>query len=178
MSAPEYLDETPADAALLSMFGSVNYAWAMLDLVSSAAFGALLKIDPSELGIIIGRLETQGKINKMHLIARHRRNKKIAEALAPFKKDLADLRPTRNAITHGVYVGKTAKTELLFKLPAEFIVDEDEETAQGLFVTTPSDLAGHITEVAKITTTLITLFEMEEEMRKFLDMRSRTRAKP
>ena len=176
MANTEELDQTPADAVLLSLFGSVNHAWALLDLVSSAAFGALLKIDPSELGIIIGRLETQAKINKMHLIARHRRNKKIADALAPFKKDLADLRPMRNAIIHGVYIGKTKNDELCFRLAAEFIVDDGEETAHELFVVTPSDLAGHIAEVLRITATLINLFEIDA-MRKLLDLRARTRRK-
>jgi len=151
VSDSDYVDTTAPDAAFYALLGEVNYYWAQLDLVSSAAFAVLLKLDPAELGITIGRIETQAKINKMHAICRHRRNKDLAAFLANIKNELARLRPARNAVPHGAYIGKSNQGEFCFRLPAEFIVAEDEQTAHEMFVFTVFELQQHIMDVAKRT---------------------------
>jgi hypothetical protein len=174
MSGSDYLDQTAPDNTILALLGSVNFTWAQLDLISSGALASLLKIDPAELGITIGRIETQAKIGKMHSIVRHRRDKKLAILLADAKKELTRLRPTRNAVTHGAYIGKSGKGELCFKLPAEFIVDDGQDTAQELFVFTSKELEKHVMDVTKVAIILRNKFD-SEEMRKLFDLPGRVR---
>ena len=68
MSDEEYLDTRAPDIAFYALLGQVNYVWAQLDAVSSAAFASLLNLDPAELGIAIGRIETQAKIEECTLL--------------------------------------------------------------------------------------------------------------
>jgi hypothetical protein len=86
---------------ILAPLGWVNFSWAQLDLISSGAYPGLLALSPVEVGITIGRIETEAKIAKGRSIARHRRNKELVTTLTHVKKELARLRPTRNAVTHG-----------------------------------------------------------------------------
>jgi hypothetical protein len=170
----ELLDQTAPDNSILALLGEVNYNWAQLDLISSGAYASLLALNPVEVGITIGRIETEAKIAKMRSIARHRRNNPMAKALFSVKKELARLRPTRNAVTHGAYIGKSGKGELFFKLPAEFIVDDGQDTAQELFVFTIEELQQHVMDIAKIALTLRKQFDTPE-MRKLFDLPSRVR---
>jgi len=174
MSEAEVIDSTAPDNNIITLLGHINYAWAQLDLISSGAFAGMLKLNPIELGITIGRIETQAKIGKMHSIARHRRNKEQAALLAKLKRELTQLRPTRNATTHGAYIGTTGVGELLFKLPAEFIVDDVEDTAQELFVFTVKELEQHVMDVTRIALTLRAHFD-SEEMQKLFALPSRVR---
>jgi hypothetical protein len=112
------------NSIVLGLMGRVNYAWAQLDLISTAAFASLLNLDPVELGMAIGRIETQAKIEKMREISRHRGADELSAFFANIKSQLKRLRPDRNAVTHGAYMGKTHKGELCFRLPAAFIVAE------------------------------------------------------
>ena len=103
------LDQSAPDDSVYTLLGKVNFTWAQLELISSGAYASLFKVDPIELGITIGRIETRAKIGKLHSIARHRRDKKRAATLAEIKKALSKLRSTRNAVTHGAYMGKSAQ---------------------------------------------------------------------
>jgi hypothetical protein len=176
-SNPEFVDQTVPDDRILALLGWVNFTWAQLDLISSGAYASLLALSPVEVGITIGRIETEAKITKMRSIARHRRNKAMAATLLSVKKELTRLRPTRNAVTHGAYVGKSAKGELFFKLPAEFLVDDGQDTAQELFVFSVEELQKHIMEVTAVAITLRKEFDTEE-MRKLFDLPSRVRPTP
>jgi hypothetical protein len=57
----DYLDTTAPTHETLVLLGSINYAWAQLDLVSSAAFASLLKLDPAELGMTMVELRRKPK---------------------------------------------------------------------------------------------------------------------
>jgi hypothetical protein len=86
MTQSNVLDQSAPDDSVYTLLGAVNFTWAQLDQISSGAYASLLKVDPIEFGITIGRIETQAKIGKMHSIARHRRDKKRAATLAEIKK--------------------------------------------------------------------------------------------
>jgi hypothetical protein len=173
----DYLDQTVLDDSIMALLGFINYSWAQLDLISSGAFAGLLKLDPVELGITIGRIETHVKIAKMQSIARHRRDKKMAGSLSKVKKDLTRLRPTRNAVTHGTYIGKSGQGELCFKLPAEFIVEETQDTAHQLFIFTVAELKQHILDITEVAVTLRREFD-SEEMHELFGLPSRVRRSP
>ena len=173
-SDPEYLDQTTPDDGILALLGWVNFTWAQLDLISSGAYASLLALSPVEVGITIGRMETEAKIAKRRSIARHRRNKELVTTLTHVKKELARLRPIRNAVTHGAYIGKAGTDELFFRLPAEFLVDDGHDTAQELFVFTVPELQKHVMEVTKVAIILRNEFD-SAEMRKLFDLPTRVR---
>jgi hypothetical protein len=168
------VDQSAPDASTLALFGEVNFTWAQLDLIVSGALATLLKIDPAELALILGRLESKDKIARMHSIVRHRRDKKLSSLLADLKKEVTCMRPLRNAITHGVYIGKTDAGEVLFKLPADFILDDNQETAHQLFVCTIDELQQHIMYTTRVAVILRTEFDSEDMRRLFqLPVRAR-----
>jgi hypothetical protein len=174
MANLEVIDASVPDESIFALLGWVNFTWAQLDLIASGALASLLKLEPVELGIAFGRIETQAKIAKMHSITRHRRNKELAEILGQAKKELTRLRPMRNAVTHGAYIGKSDQGELLFRLPAEFLVDESQDTAQELFVCTVPELKQHIVDAGQIAVILRKEFD-SAEMRKLFDLPGRVR---
>ena len=98
----------------------------------------------------------------MHAIARHRRNDDLSGFLTNIKSELNRLRPIRNAVTHGAYEGSTNQDELCFRLSAEFIVAEDAQTAQKLFVLTVAELQQHVIDIAKIAVSLSSKFNIRE----------------
>ena len=171
MSDEEYLDTRAPDIAFYALLGQVNYVWAQLDAVSSAAFASLLNLDPAELGIAIGRIETQAKIERMHAIARRRRNDDLSDLLTNIKSELNRLRPLRNAVMHGAYMGSANQDELCFRLSTDFIVAEDEQTAQKMFVLTIAELQQHVIDIAKIAASLSSKFDVRE----MLDLPTRVR---
>jgi hypothetical protein len=71
-------------------------------------------------------------------------------------------------------MGKSAQGELVIKLPAEFIVDEGLDTAQGLFVFTISEIEQHIVEVTKLAMKFMDEFD-SAEMQKLFDTPGRVR---
>ena len=97
-----------------------------------------------------------------------------AATLTEIKKDLSKLRPTRNAVTRGAYLGKSAQGEMFIKLPAEFIVDERLDTAQELFAFTISEIERLIVEVTKIAMKFMDEFD-SAEIQKLFDTPGRVR---
>jgi hypothetical protein len=73
MSDNDHLDTTAPDKIFYALLGEVNYV------------AVLLNLDPVELGITIGRIETQAKISKMLSIVRHRRKDDLSTFLANIK---------------------------------------------------------------------------------------------
>jgi hypothetical protein len=53
----------------------------------------------------------------MQQILKHRRDPRKAAVMKKAKELIEGLRPLRNTITHGRYIGKTAKDEFIFVLP-------------------------------------------------------------
>jgi len=73
-------------------------------------------------------------------------------------------------------MGKTNKGELCFRMPAEYVVDDGQDTAHELHVVTIQELADHILKVTQCAAALSTLFDIQE-MRKLFDLPSRVRQK-
>lgn len=176
MRGHELLDQSAPDHSMYGLLGEISHAWAQLDLISSGAFACFLKLDPAEAGIVIGRIETQAKIAKMHQIARHRRETQMATFLSKTKKELTRLRPMRNALTHGAYVGKSANGELFFRMPAEFMVEDNYETAHELFVYEIPEIQQHVMDVTRVAISLLQHFP-RQEMQKLFDLPLRVRSK-
>src|SRR5437660_2949789 len=105
----------------------------------------------------------------MHEISRHRGADELSAFFANIKSQLKRLRPDRNAVTHGAYMGKTHQGELCFRLPAAFIVAEGEQTTQRMLVFAVPQLKQHIVDITKIAISLLNKFDYQE-MRKFLDL--------
>jgi hypothetical protein len=73
---------------ILGALAAVNLAWAHLDALVSAALFSIMGVDPVEFGIIVGRLETQAKLDKMLKILRHRARWARGDNFWPQKKRL------------------------------------------------------------------------------------------
>jgi hypothetical protein len=139
-SDPEAIidDDLPPD--VLYAIGQITVAWAQLDAFISAAFFSILNIDPVDFGIVIGRTESPTKLVKMQQIFKHRQELRKAAVMKKAKELIEDLRPLRNTLTHGRYIGKTARDEFCFILPAEFVMGEEIPTANEMVVVERSDL--------------------------------------
>ena len=103
--------------------------------------------------------------------AGRRRNDDLSDLLTNIKSELNRLRPLRNAVTHGAYMGSANQDELCFRLSTDFIVAEDEQTAQKMFVLTIAELQQHVIDIAKIAASLSSKFDVRE----MLDLPTRVR---
>lgn len=161
-------------AHILAALGSINFAWAQLDSFVSAALYSILSVDPIEFGILLGRVETQSKLGKLHRILKHRGERYRAEIVKSAINSLEELRPLRNAITHGRYVGRTTRGELIWALTADFVID-DEMSAGEMLVTDKDKLTNHLHAITAIVTDLPSHFH-QARMREVFSLRLRTRA--
>ena len=108
----------------------------------------------------------------MHEILRHRGADELSAFFANIKSQLKRLRPDRNPVTHGAYMGKSNQGELCFRLPTAFILAEGEQTSQKMFVFTVPQLKQHIVDITKIAISLLNKFDYQE-MCKLLDLQTR-----
>jgi hypothetical protein len=146
---------------MLIAWGTINYVWAQVDVASTGALCSVLDIDGVEFGIVIGKLETEAKLSKIRKILIHRNNITQADKVESLRKILEKLRPTRNAITHGSYVGSSKELERFFSLPTEFLVGDGQECANALHVLKFSDVNDHVEGVVRVVTTLVEEFKGE-----------------
>jgi hypothetical protein len=130
-------DDLPPDVLLA--IGQITTTWAQFDAFISAAFFSILNIDPVDFGIIVGRTESPTKLGKMQQIFKHRRDPRKAAVMKKAKELIEGLRPLRNTLTHGRYIGKSTKEEFIFILPAEFVIGEEVPTANEMVVVKRSD---------------------------------------
>jgi hypothetical protein len=142
-------EDLPPDDVVTTI-GVITITWAQFDSFVSAAFFSILNIDPVEFGIIIGRAESPAKLNKMHQIFKHRGEFTKAKVMKDAKALTEDLRPLRNALTHGRYIGRTSKDEFFFVLPADFVIEESTPTANELVVVTRLDLELHLKRLISV----------------------------
>jgi len=149
----------PPPADLMTILGYINHVWSQLDGLVSGALYSLMSVDPIEFGVIVGRLETQAKVGKMLKILRHRRDKPRIAVVISMKGELEELRPLRNAVTHGYYLGHTASDEYLWTLTADHIISEAAASANELFVAEPNDLASHGLRVGVLAQCIIDNFD-------------------
>jgi hypothetical protein len=134
-------DLPPPD--VLTAIGQITTTWAQFDVFVSAALFIILNIDPVEFGIIIGRTESPTKLNKMHQIFVHRGEFAKAKVMKDAKELTEDLRPLRNALTHGYYHGRI-KEEFFFILTTDFVFEEGNKSANEVVVVTRRDLELHL----------------------------------
>src|SRR5215208_5825475 len=151
---PHDLKQEPTPGLMIAL-GTINFIWAQLDAIVSGALYSLMSVDPVEFGVIVGRLETQAKVGKMLKILRHRRDKPRIAVVISMKGELEELRPLRNAVTHGYYLGHTASDEYLWTLTADHIISEAAASANELFVAEPNDLASHGLRVGALATEIL-----------------------
>jgi hypothetical protein len=141
-------DDLPPDVLLA--IGQITTTWAQFDAFISAAFFSILNIDPVDFGIIVGRTESPTKLGKMQQIFKHRRDPRKAAVMKKAKELIEGLRPLRNTLTHGRYIGKSTKEEFIFILPAEFVIGEEVPTANEMVVVKRSDLTIHLKKLISI----------------------------
>lgn len=141
-----------------ALWGTINHAWAMLDVSISGAFCNIMNIDVVELGIVVGRLDPEAKLAKMQKILLHRKEKTKATQIGAILKTLNKLKPERNAITHGNYLGTTKRFEMCFNLTADFLVSENTPSANSMVVITVHEMMDHGKKVQAAAMKLLTDF--------------------
>ncbi|HKH27716.1 MAG TPA: hypothetical protein VKA61_05185, partial [Sphingomicrobium sp.] len=160
--------------ALMSVLGYINHSCSQLDTLVSAALYSLMPVDPIEFGVIVGRLETQAKVGKMLKILQHRRDTQRVKTLIGVRKELEKLRPLRNAITHGYYLGDTASDEYLWTLTADHVIDDTNESANELFAAEAKDFADHGHRILRLFNLIVQNFD-GAKMHELLNLPTRTR---
>lgn len=146
----------------------------MLDAVTSAAYVAVLKGDPVEIGVTLGQLETIPKINKLQTIFKYRKDVEKAKSLRTVAKELDKLKPLRNAVTHGWYLGESQHGELLYALLPHFVV-EDDFAGTSFFCVTKPDIDLHLKKLIECLGIVFHLVD-PKELRKLFDLPSRSRS--
>jgi hypothetical protein len=167
-------DLPPPD--VLTAIGQITTTWAQFDVFVSAALFSILNIDPVEFGIIIGRTESPTKLNKMHQIFVHRGEFAKAKVMKDAKELTEDLRPLRNALTHGYYHGRI-KEEFFFILTTDFVFEEGNKSANEVVVVTRRDLELHLKRLISILGRMMQEFDVAK-MRPLFAVPGRSRLRP
>jgi hypothetical protein len=139
----------PEPQVLVSL-GAINLAWSHIDALVSAALFSLLNVEGLELTILLGRADTQPKLDKMAQILRHRRDKERLHYVQKLKTQLDELRRDRNALTHGTYEGHTKAGEHIFFTPVDIIFDEDQGSAYTMRDFTLAQMTDHLQQLSQI----------------------------
>jgi hypothetical protein len=126
----------------------------------TGALASAINADTIEIGILIGKIEVEAKLNKTLKILKHKKDPRVKE-LKSIIESLEVLRPLRNAITHGHYLGVSNRKEIIFSLPTEFLVG-DSPTANAMFVIYPNDTTKHFNGVVENIYKIIALFGIEK----------------
>jgi hypothetical protein len=147
---------------ILAILGTINLAWSHLDALVSQALFSLLEVEGVELTILLGRADTQPKLDKMAHILKHRRDKERLEHVQKLKSQLDGLRRDRNALTHGTYQGHTTQGEHIFYTPVDVIFDEDQGSAYTMRVFTFDEMLTHVKKLTKVIAELPTHFDADK----------------
>ena len=156
----EPLNENPPSQELLAEWGAINYIWASLDTWVTGALASVLNADVVEVGILIGQLESVAKLKTICRLLKHRRDARVKEINTVINV-VETLRPLRNAITHGHYLGSTSKKVVVFTIPTQFLIG-DNPTASAMFVIYPSEATKHFERVVECIYKIIALFGFEK----------------
>lgn len=138
------------DAHLLQLVGAVTFVWSLAESQISAVLFSLLKLDPFKFGIRVRGMDIERKLTKIQQILEHKNDSSRSAYLLSLNTTVRDLRPTRNAITHGVYQGKTKQGEYCFGLSEELLLDEEKGTAFKMRVFTTTIILDHVKSVMSI----------------------------
>jgi hypothetical protein len=163
----ERLDIVAPSPEVLMALGAINLLWASVESSVSAALFSVLEMDERDFTILIGRLEIIPKLKKLEQIMTHRGDSRtdfVKQAIARVN----DLRPDRNAVTHGVYQGKTKKGEHVFFLMADLMLDEEVGSARKMRVFADQELGEHASKTLDLLTSIEQAFD-SKNMRKLFE---------
>ena len=124
-----------------------------------------MEIDEKELTILAGRLEIIPKLKKIELILQHRNDKARLAFVGSLLSRVEKIRPDRNAITHGVYKGKSKSGEYFFLLTADLLFEEERATAYKFRPFTHPMLSQHIRDTVAIATDLPQHFDVAKMLK-------------
>ena len=145
------VDQRPPDAILVQLLGYVTLAWSTVDEMLTAALFSLLSIDKFEFTVLIGKIEVPTKLAKLDQILSHRKDGPRLKFVRKLKTEMDDLRADRNALTHGVYQGKSGRGELLFLVPSDIILDKAyDDPAYKLRTFTHQTISNHVEKALAI----------------------------
>jgi hypothetical protein len=147
---------------VLVILGSINLAWSRLDALVSAALFSLFQVEGVELTILLGRTDTQPKLDKIARILEHRGDKERLGYVQKFKTQLDRLRRDRNALTHGTYEGHTSVGEHIFFTPVDVVFDKDQGSAYTMRDFTLEQMLAHVKEVSQIIAEIPTHFDSDK----------------
>ena len=165
----ETLDQSQPDAVLLQLLGLVNHTWSMVDEALSAAIFSLLQIDKFEFTILLGKIEFPTKVGKLKTILAHRKDKPRLAFVEKMQACMDGMRADRNALTHGVYQGRSSRLELFFMVPSDVLFDKEKnETAYKLRLFTHQSIGTHIEETIDLVKGIMEHFDTA----KMLELRS------
>lgn len=161
MSAPELISQELPPPQVRDIIGMINLAWPILEEQTSSAIFGLLKIDDVELRILLGRTEIIPRLGKLIDILRHRKDARRG-SIKKLQDALIELRPTRNALAHGFYMGQSNLGEYLIGVPADLIFDEEIDTAYKMRAFTARSLMGHLQAVTDLISVIPKHFDFAE----------------
>jgi len=111
------------------LIGQIITAWSALDHTILHLLIVGSDIDEGIAGILLGRMDTRGKFDRLKAIAVYQKDKSNIEALKELRKRLSPLQDFRNEIAHGDLIGTHKKSkELLFVVPKYSFDDDIQET--------------------------------------------------
>jgi hypothetical protein len=126
----------------------------------TAALFSLLSIDKFEFTILIGKIEFPTKLAKLDQILSHRKDQPRLKFVRRLSTEIDNLRGDRNALTHGVYQGKSSQGELCFAVASDLIFDKaQDDTAYKLRVFTHQTISDHVTKALAIGTDIAKHFD-------------------
>jgi hypothetical protein len=118
-------DEIPDEA--YHLIGQVITAWSALDRTVLELLVAALGVDVAAAGILIGRMDTRGKLDRLIAIHEYRNERRKAAALRELAKRIKILQGRRNDLAHGELLGTHKKSKELLFLVIGYSRDEDED---------------------------------------------------
>lgn len=152
--------------------GQINYLWANLDAVVSAAIVATMGIDPVEISIILGKLDTRAKVVKLQKIFEHRKDHSKATFLRKLTKQLDERKAFRNAMTHGFYMGHSDDGQHIWALPSSALVTANFSGSE-MFVATEDEMVEHSQSIATALSDTLDFFD-PASLRALFDLPART----
>jgi hypothetical protein len=152
------LDPSP-DKLILTYLGTITMAWSMVEAIVSAALFSKLNLDEIEFTLLLGRLEVLPKLQKLNQILTHLKDVEGEKLTSDIYKRVEKLRPDRNALTHGVYQGRSGRGEYAFYLTADILFEDGQPPAKTMRVFTSDTLEKHVNQVNEIFLTIQSAFD-------------------
>lgn len=173
------LDPRP-NAQIFQFIGIINIGWANLDHAVSSALELVTKLESAECAIMMGKVETLSKLNKIASILNYRGEKEKGAQLRKLSAGLDRFKEARNSITHGVFQGIIPTGEMLWAIPNDVVI-HPSGSGRNIEVITADDVVKHGEALRLATETLVILFGPElqtAQLSSLNQLRSRSRRDP